>query len=70
MDFLKSHKEIYSYLDNDEAGQRVTQFIKSNCASVNDRSKQYAGFKDLNDYLCQKPMVKPEVKAKKFGLKR
>jgi hypothetical protein len=70
MDFLKLHKEIYTYLDNDDAGRRATEYTKSNCVSVNNRSERYAGYKDLNDYLCQKPMVKPEVKKKKLGLKR
>jgi len=70
MDFLKSHKEIFTYLDNDEAGQKATELIKSNCISVNDRSERYAGFKDLNDFLRNKPMVKPEVKEKKLGLRR
>jgi len=70
MDFLKSHKEIYTYLDNDDAGRKTTELIKSNCVSVNNRSERYAGFKDLNDYLRQKPMVKPEVKKKKLGLRR
>jgi hypothetical protein len=69
MDFLKTHREIYTYLDNDEAGQKAIELIKSNCVSVNNRSERYAGFKDLNDYLCQKPMVKPEIKKKKSGLK-
>jgi hypothetical protein len=70
MDFLKSHKDIYTYLDNDDAGRKATELIKSNCVSVNNRSERYAGFKDLNDYLRQKPMVKPEVKKKKLGLRR
>ena len=66
MDFLKSHKEIYSYLDNDEGGRNATELIKSNCISVNNRSERYAGFKDLNDYLRQIPIVKPEVKKEKI----
>jgi DNA primase len=70
MSFLKSHREIYTYLDNDEAGRKATELIKSNCVSVNNRSERYAGYKDLNDYLRQKPMVKPEVKKKKLGLRR
>jgi hypothetical protein len=69
MDFLKTHRDIYTYLDNDEAGRKATELIKSNCISVNNRSERYAGFKDLNDYLHQKPMRKPEVKKKKSGLK-
>jgi DNA primase len=68
--FLKSHQEIYTYLDNDEAGRKATELIKLNCVSVNNRSERYAGFKDLNDYLRQKPMMKPEVKKKKIGLRR
>ncbi|KAA6313437.1 DNA primase, partial [termite gut metagenome] len=50
MGFIKSHKDIYTYLDNDEAGQRTTRLIKETCPSINDRSAQYAGYKDLNDY--------------------
>jgi DNA primase len=69
MSFLKKHKAIYTYLDNDDAGRKATELIKSNCILVNNRSERYAGFKDLNDYLCQKPMVKPEIKKKKTGLK-
>ncbi|MDR3267143.1 MAG: toprim domain-containing protein [Tannerella sp.] len=70
MNFLKTHRAIYTYLDNDDAGQKATQLIKSVCHSVNDRSAQYAGYKDLNDYLRDKPMVKLEVKKKTTGLKR
>jgi hypothetical protein len=69
MDFLKSHREIYTYLDNDEAGQKATKLIQSVHSTVYNRSTQYAEYKDLNDYLYQKPKVKPEVKKKKSGLK-
>ncbi|KAA6324767.1 DNA primase, partial [termite gut metagenome] len=64
------HKDIYTYLDNDEGGQRATRLIKEICPSINDRSAQYAGYKDLNDYLRQKPKMKPEVKKKSLGFKR
>jgi len=70
MDFLKVHKEIYTYLDNDESGRKATALIKSACSSVYDRSERYAEFKDLNDYLCQKPIIKSAMKKKSFGLKR
>jgi len=70
MSFLKKHRTIYTYLDNDEGGRAATQAIQSAYSSVNDRSERYAGYKDLNDYLRQKPMVKPEVKKKKSGIKR
>jgi DNA primase len=70
MDFLKSHREIYTYLDNDEAGRNATELIQSANVTVYNRSTKYAEYKDLNDYLRRKPMVKPEVKKKKSGLRR
>ncbi|MDR1896214.1 MAG: toprim domain-containing protein [Prevotellaceae bacterium] len=68
MDFLKSHREIYAYLDNDEAGRKTIELIRSANSTVYDRSTKYADFKDLNDYLHQKPMVKPEVKKNKGSI--
>jgi hypothetical protein len=65
MDFLKSHKEIYTYLDNDDAGKKATELIKSSGIFVNNRSTKFADYKDLNDYLCQKPMQKSAVKIQK-----
>ncbi|KAA6317317.1 hypothetical protein EZS27_032504, partial [termite gut metagenome] len=70
MGFIKVHKDIYTYLDNDEAGQRATQLIHSTCSTVYNRSTKYTEYKDLNDYLCQKPKMKPEVKKKSLGFKR
>jgi DNA primase len=70
MDFLKSHREIYTYLDNDYAGRKANELIKSANSTVYNRSTKYEGYKDLNDYLCQKSMVKPEVKKKKLGIRR
>jgi len=70
MNFLKAHQEIYTYLDNDDGGRRATEQIKSECKNVNNRSERYAGFKDLNDFLRNKPIPKPEVKKKKQGIRR
>jgi len=70
MNFLKSHSEIYTYLDNDESGKKATEQIKSRGILVHNRSERYANCKDLNDYLCQKPMPKPSIKTKKTGLRR
>jgi hypothetical protein len=61
MDFLRLHKEIHTCLDNDEAGQKATQLIKSACLSVNNQSVHYAGYKDLNDFLRQIPILRQEV---------
>lgn len=71
MGYLKSHKGIYTYLDNDAAGQKATELIKLNCTSVSNRSERYAGFKDLNDYLCGKKLkVELPIKKRKPGLRR
>jgi hypothetical protein len=70
MVFLKSHKEVYCYLDNDESGRKTTETIKSVCPNVNDRSVRYAKYKDLNDFLCGKLKENITVKKKKLGLKR
>jgi DNA primase len=70
MDFIKAHKDIYTYLDNDEAGQNATKLIQSAHSTVYNRSSQFAVYKDLNDYLRGKTMMKPPVKKKSLGIKR
>ena len=67
MDFLKSHKKIYTYLDNDDAGRKATQLIQSAHSTVYNRSTKYAEYKDLNDYLCGKKQIQEKKKSK--GLK-
>jgi hypothetical protein len=69
MDFLKTHREIYTYLDNDEGGRKATELIKSANATVYNRSSQFAEYKDLNDFLREIPKAKLPVKKKKSGLK-
>ena len=70
MSFLKKHSSIYTYLDNDDAGRKATELIKSANSTVYNRSTNYTEYKDLNDYLCgKKQVVKPEVHKKKTGLK-
>jgi hypothetical protein len=67
MDFLKTHNAIYTYLDNDNAGQKATELIKSANSTVYNRSSQFVGYKDLNDYLRGKKQI--IEKPKKLGLK-
>jgi hypothetical protein len=66
--FLKEHKNIYAFLDNDESGRKAFQKIKSPCLSVDDMSVKYAGYKDLNDYLCGKKQVQEMKKSRGFRL--
>lgn len=64
LSFLKEHKKNYTFLDNDEAGQKAFQKIKSSCFSADDMSERYTGYKDLNDYLGGKKQVKEIKKSK------
>jgi hypothetical protein len=67
MDFLKTHREIYTYLDNDEGGRKATELIKSANLTVYNRSSQFAEYKDLNDFLTGKKQE--QVKARRKGLR-
>jgi DNA primase len=42
---------IYSYLDNDEAGQKATQKMRDAGLNILDQSKIYEHYKDFNEYL-------------------
>lgn len=73
MEFIKSHKQVYTYLDNDDAGRKTTQVIKANCRenTVSDQSAHYAIYKDLNDYLSAvKQAQKPVKKQSNLRMKR
>lgn len=70
IDYLKPYKEIYTFLDNDEAGRKTTQVIKSACSSVFDQSLKYSEYKDLNDLLCGKKLAESkqaEMKERKLS---
>jgi DNA primase (bacterial type) len=51
---LKSYSSVDLYLDNNSAGEKATQLIKSNVIQSQDRRFEFKGFSDLNDYLCHK----------------
>ncbi|MBD8387931.1 toprim domain-containing protein [Dysgonomonas sp. BGC7] len=73
IDFIKSHKQVYTYLDNDDAGRKTTEAIKANCweNTVSDQSTHYAKYKDLNDYLSAvKQVQKPVRKQSNLRMKR
>ena len=41
---------IYSYLDNDDAGRKATQKMKDAGGDVLDKSVTYAGYKDFSEF--------------------
>lgn len=53
--FLSRYDDIYSCLDNDAAGNNTVMAMKEKYGGrVHDLSQEYAGYKDLNEYLCRK----------------
>ena len=51
---LGDYENIELYLDNDEAGNRAVEILKSENKNVEDCRILYSGFKDLNDWLIHK----------------
>ncbi|WP_333624297.1 toprim domain-containing protein [Sphingobacterium siyangense] len=51
---LKSYSSVDLYLDNNSAGEKATQLIKSDVIQSQDRRFEFKGFSDLNNYLCHK----------------
>ena len=67
--FLSEHTLINVFFDNDEAGQLALKKLQNLNLPVVDISKRYAGFKDVNDYLCGKKMEIPQTIQKTKRLK-
>jgi hypothetical protein len=65
---LTSYGSIATFLDNDEAGKRAVQELKSSYRNVTDQSEFYAKHKDLNDYLCSKKLLPKKQVRKGFKL--
>ncbi len=57
IEIIKLYPNVYTFLDNDEAGRKATEQIKSACTLVYDQSPKYIQYKDLNDLLCGKKIL-------------
>ena len=54
---LHGYERIHCLLDNDEAGRNAYWELAGEFAGrIRDFSRNYNGYKDLNDYLCGKPL--------------
>ena len=64
--YLREHHIgcVRAFLDNDEAGRRAMQVLQSAGMSVEDMSRHYGGYKDLNEYHVsrQKAMEQKQKK--------
>lgn len=52
---LKKAKKVYSFLDNDQTGDTTTAKIQAEIPTMIDGRKYYQDYKDLNEYLTNKP---------------
>lgn len=54
---LATYEHIGSFLDNDTAGRKASESLKAKFGErLLDKSLYYRDYKDLNDYLCGKPL--------------
>ena len=76
IDALNGYDHIHCFLDNDKAGIAAYRELENRFAyRVRDASIHYAGYKDLNDFLCNKSLAmsvnqtpRIVIKPKKKGL--
>ena len=70
---IKSYKQVESFLDNDEAGQKSFEVLKHFCPSIIDGSVRYQTHKDINEWLVAQSKVKekqPLLLTTKRGIRR
>ena len=54
---LADYSNIGCFLDNDTAGRTACEHLKARFGErLSDKSIHYREYKDLNDYLCGKPL--------------
>lgn len=55
MPLLENYAEIRCWLDNDDAGSRTLERLRSVYGDdIRDMSAMYSGYKDMNEYLTDK----------------
>lgn len=62
MDILKDYKNVFLYLDHDNAGRRALEKYEAASLNIIDASNIYQRFKDLNDYLMNGQLGQQESK--------
>ena len=53
-EILKNYDEIFLFLDNDSAGEKMKDEILPDFPNAVDSSLMYKSFKDLNEFLLNK----------------
>lgn len=49
---MQLYQKVHLYLDNDDQGNKYTQFIKSELVQAEDKRGLYKNHKDLNAFVC------------------
>ena len=61
----KGNDSVRAFLDNDQAGRQALKSLQSAGISVEDMSRHYAQYKDLNDYHVAQYKRQQEVQQRK-----
>lgn len=62
---------VRAFLDNDEAGRKALHSLQSAGINVEDMSRHYSRYKDLNEYhVAQRTELKQVIPPRKRGLRR
>lgn len=65
---LADYSKIGCFLDNDTAGRTACEQLKARFGErLSDKSTYYSEYKDLNDYLCGKPLSQSAEPMKQEG---
>lgn len=65
---LATYSQIGCFLDNDTAGRTACEHLKARFGErLFDKSIYYSEYKDLNDYLCGKPLSQSSEPMKQEG---
>lgn len=67
--FIASHEQVYTYLDNDDAGRKATAELKAAYRNLSDQSGHYRQHKDLNEYLQERQRQQVQRKQQSHGHK-
>jgi hypothetical protein len=59
IDFWKEDYMVFSFLDNDKAGDKAVKLLSDSIFNHKDWRCLYEGYNDYNDYLCGKRQKKP-----------
>ena len=67
----KGIDSVQAFFDNDQSGRQALQAIQSTGIKVEDMSRHYSRYKDLNEYhVAQRTELKQVIPPRKRGLRR